>query len=475
MIPQATEEAIKAAADIHDVVGRFVDLKKSGSRYLGLCPFHSEKTGSFYVTPSLNICKCFGCGKGGDPIWFVMAYKKKTYPEALEFLAGLYNIPIDAAGNKPKADFAPPPRPTPPPPPPMSIFPKEKMLATLKGYDRNHFAQFLKDRFGAAIASDLIGRYFVGTSKHFSGANVFWQVDALGRVRGGKIMVYHADTGKRDREKLPNGRDKTTWTHTAAKMEGFVLSQCFFGEHLLAKRPNAPVCVVESEKTAILASAYLPQNIWLASGGKDGLGLNKCAVLKGRSVTLWPDASLPDKDGKTAFQLWSDKAAELQKAGYSFSVSNLIERLATSDERAAGFDLADYLLRFDPAAFQSVEVPQAAPQCPTANEVEPDAPKPAQIIEYFTCRTTGKRLEHLMTDDGGYPAIIDETLPPAPSLLQQAAKRLASHGWEAGRVQAITDDSERGWQAARERATLLASWTDFKAGKGPNPYTSHAN
>ncbi len=469
MIPDSTVQTIKDTADIRDVVGRFVDLKKSGSGYVGLCPFHDERTPSFNVSPAKNIFKCFGCGASGDAVSFLMEYKKLTYPEALEYLAQLYNISIDNSGSKPKKDLTAPPRPAPPPPPPPSYFPKEKMLATLRAYDKNNFTQFLKDRFGAAIASGLIGAYFVGTAEKWTGANVFWQIDSNGRVRSGKVMVYNPETGKRNRDINP------TWAHTAANLKDFVLSQCFFGEHLLAKRPTAPVGIVESEKTAILASAYLPENIWLASGGKDGLGLNKCAVLKGRSVTLWPDAGLPDANGNTAFQLWSEKAAELKKAGYSVTVSNLIERLATSDERAAGFDLADYLLRFDLAAFQALEVPQDAPQCPTANEVEPDAPKPAQIIEYFTCRTTGKHLEHVMTDEVGYPAMIDEPLPPAPSRLQQAATLLASHGWEAGRVQAITDDSERGWQAARERATLLASWTDFKAGKGPNPYTSHAN
>jgi hypothetical protein len=316
------------------------------------------------------------------------------------------------------------------------------MLASLKFYERNHFAQFLKERFGSAIASELIGTYFVGTSKHFPGGNIFWQVDAQGRVRGGKIMVYNPETGKRIRDKMP------TWTHKAAKMDGFILGQCFYGEHLLNKRPTAPVCIVESEKTAKIASAYLPENIWLASGGKDGLGLNKCAALKGRRVTLWPDASLPDKDGKTAFQLWSDKAAELQKAGYSVTVSNLIERLATPDERANGYDLADYLLRFDLAAFQAVEVPQAAPPSPTVHEVEPG-------------------------DAQGYPASWDEPTPPQPSRLQVAAAMLASIGRPPGRIQ--PDDSEADWKAARERAALLANWNDYKAGLGLNPYQSLNN
>jgi hypothetical protein len=440
MIPQATEEAIKAAAKIYDVVSDAVTLKRSGSGYVGLCPFHDERTPSFNLSPAKNIFKCFGCGESGDAVSFVMKHLNKSYPEALEYLAGLYNINIDNSGSKPKKDFKVPPRPAPPPPPPPTYFPKSSMVASLKAYDKNNFTQFLKDRFGADVASELIGRYFVGTSKYWPGANVFWLIDALGRVRSGKIMVYNPETGKRIRDKMP------TWSHTAAKLKDFVLGQCFHGEHLLSKRPTTPVGIVESEKTAILASAYLPENIWLASGGKDGLGLSKCAVLKGRSVTLWPDASLPDKDGKTAFQLWSDKAAELQKAGYSVGVSNLIERLATDDERANGYDLADYLLRFDLGAFQSAEVPQAAPPSPTANEV-------AQ----------------------GYPASWDEPTPPQPSRMQIAATLLASHGWQAGRVQAYTAQDEQDRPRQRANAQLLADWNDFKAGIGANPYQSQFN
>lgn len=80
MIPEHTAQAIKEAAQIADVVGRFVDLKRAGSRYAGLCPFHNERTPSFYVTPSLNICKCFGCGEGGDATAFLMKHQGLTYP-----------------------------------------------------------------------------------------------------------------------------------------------------------------------------------------------------------------------------------------------------------------------------------------------------------------------------------------------------------------------------------------------------------
>ena len=94
MIDRLTVERIKEAANIVDVVSEFVTLKKSGANYKGLCPFHNEKTPSFIVTPSRNTCHCFGCGKGGNPVNFIMEHEQMTYPEALRWLANKYHIEI---------------------------------------------------------------------------------------------------------------------------------------------------------------------------------------------------------------------------------------------------------------------------------------------------------------------------------------------------------------------------------------------
>ena len=94
MIDRATVEKITEAANIVDVVSEFVTLRKSGSSYKGLCPFHDDTTPSFYVSPSRNICKCFACGKGGTPVSFLMEHEQMTYPEALRWLARKYNIEI---------------------------------------------------------------------------------------------------------------------------------------------------------------------------------------------------------------------------------------------------------------------------------------------------------------------------------------------------------------------------------------------
>ena len=95
MISQNTIQQILGRIDIVDVVGEFVKLKKRGASYLGLCPFHNEKTPSFTVSPSKEIYKCFGCGKSGNSISFIMEHEKYSYVDALKWLAKKYNIEIE--------------------------------------------------------------------------------------------------------------------------------------------------------------------------------------------------------------------------------------------------------------------------------------------------------------------------------------------------------------------------------------------
>ena len=95
MISQQTIQQITSRIDIIDVVGEFVKLKKRGTNYLGLCPFHGEKSPSFTVSPAKEIYKCFGCGRSGNTITFLMEHEKQTYVEALRWLANRYNVEIE--------------------------------------------------------------------------------------------------------------------------------------------------------------------------------------------------------------------------------------------------------------------------------------------------------------------------------------------------------------------------------------------
>lgn len=95
MIDQSTIQKIFDAADIFQVVSDFVSLKKRGVNYVGCCPFHNEKTGSFTVSPAKGIYKCFGCGKGGNAVNFIMEHEQLSYVEALRWLATKYSIHIE--------------------------------------------------------------------------------------------------------------------------------------------------------------------------------------------------------------------------------------------------------------------------------------------------------------------------------------------------------------------------------------------
>ena len=421
MIPQHTEQRIKDAAQIYDVVVQFVTLKKKGPRYVGLCPFHEERTPSFYVTPSKGICKCFGCGKGGDVFAFLKEYKRLDYPDALRYLAAMYNIETGEATGRPAGYSAPPPiapRPPAPPPAPPSLIPKSDFRRSLKAYDANNFTAFLKNRFGTQTAADLIGRYFIGTATNR--CVMFWYIDSRGNVRTGKRMQYDPATGKRT--ELENGND-AEYIHKRKRFgDGFNYVGCWYGEHLLPKRPGAPVAIVESEKTAILASLYLPDYVWLAVGGISGLPSNpeRWEALTGRRIVLFPDCDPPAKDGKTPFQRWSQSAEAIRKMGYNIAVSDLLERTATDAIRAQKYDLADYLLKYDPADFQR------------AQEARTPAPQPAQAANAATAEpiTTAQPT----ADTGQMEA-------PAALSAQEAADLMTGYGYEANIPDAAPDDS----------------------------------
>jgi DNA primase len=102
MIDRLTIDRIFNSVDIVDIVGDYVSLKRRGANYLGLCPFHNEKTPSFTVSPSKGIYKCFGCGKGGNSVNFIMDQEGLSYPETLKFLAKRYNIEVEEKESSPE-------------------------------------------------------------------------------------------------------------------------------------------------------------------------------------------------------------------------------------------------------------------------------------------------------------------------------------------------------------------------------------
>ncbi|MDO9256954.1 MAG: DUF6371 domain-containing protein [Bacteroidales bacterium] len=225
---------------------------------------------------------------------------------------------------------------------PLSFIPQSIFQSSHSNYKSNLFITFLKSIFDPTTVTQLINTYFIGTSKNWPGSTVFWQIDCQGNIRDGKIMLYDPTTGRRIKQPY----NHITWAHSALKLKEYNLHQCFFGEHLLKLHPELPVSIVESEKTAIIASVYFPQFIWLATGGKHGCKWTSSqvlTVLKGRHITLWPDIK--------AYDDWKLKAGELSKSGLQVTISNLLEQVATTSEREAGLDIADFLIRFKPEQF----------------------------------------------------------------------------------------------------------------------------
>ena len=220
---------------------------------------------------------------------------------------------------------------------PTSFIAAETVSQTLHGYEKNNLFLFLRSKFGAEDALRLMRHYRVGTSKHWPGSCVFWQTDIDSNVRTGKVMLYNADTGKRVKEPF----NHVTWVHSLLRLPDFNLRQCFFGEHLLPMNRGKPIAIVESEKTALVATYYLPEYVWLATGGKNGcFNADALRVLKGRQVILYPDIGATDQ--------WQQKLSLLRNHGIEASIFNFLEEVATDNERTAGLDIADYLLQIEP-------------------------------------------------------------------------------------------------------------------------------
>lgn len=201
---------------------------------------------------------------------------------------------------------------------------------------KSNFIRFLFDHFSDEQIRNVAENYALGATK--SKEVIFWQIDTVGKVRTGKIMQYNPETGKR----IKHESGAIDWVHnklkkTGALPEDFNLHQCFFGEHLLIIYPDKPVAIVESEKSAIIASCIVPDMIWLAAGNINGLSVEKCQVLKSRDVMLYPDLG--------AFEKWSLKAVEIQKQNVcKISISTLLEDEATNSDRANGLDIADFII-----------------------------------------------------------------------------------------------------------------------------------
>jgi hypothetical protein len=213
---------------------------------------------------------------------------------------------------------------------PPSAIEEKYVKQSLKEYDINSFYLFLSHLFSASQINEVFALYKVGTSKKWNGATVFWQISIDHQVRTAKVIKYDPITGKRIKQPIP----LMTWAHKLLKLKDFNLKQVLFGEHLLNQFPLKTVCIVESEKTAIIMAIKHQKYLWLATGGKSELKADKLNVLIGRNVVVFPDTDFHND--------WLEKSESIYKQiNLNLVVSSFLLNCTIAIDQKKGYDLAD--------------------------------------------------------------------------------------------------------------------------------------
>lgn len=290
---------------------------------------------------------CPKCGKKQCFVKYIDSQGEITFPDYVgrcdhEQSCQYHYTPSDYFHDNPmvvdynKDNFIEADKPKPNLLPPTSFVDNELMKRTLTNYGMNPLYIYLSGMLGKDETSRIFQLYHVGTSKKWGGSTVYWQIDWQGNVRTGKIMLYDAETGHRTKEP----RSYVSWVHTELNLPNYNLKQCLFGEHLLSENPTKPVAIVESEKSALVATHYMPEFIWLATGGMHGcFKPDVISILKGRPVMLCPDLG--------AKEVWQTKMPLLTSVCSKVVLSDSLEQCATDEQRKKGLDIADFLLMKD--------------------------------------------------------------------------------------------------------------------------------
>lgn len=348
MILENSIQAVKETSAV-DVIGHYVDLKKRGANYIAHCPFHEERTPSFHVNPSRNAFKCFGCGKGGDAIAFVMEYESKTFIEAVELIAGISNIQLDVekrtiSTKRTKVKNKRQPIE-------FDVIPQSEVNKIVdQGIEFNFLTDKLQDIFGKEVVLFVLKQYSISTKGNWL---TFPQIDSKGNWRTGKAIKYK-NNGHRDDSFNP------LWLHNLLIQKGLLkapykLKQCFTGEHLINQSFFKPIAIVEGQSTMLFMACisvaatmyniptleYFNQFTWICTGGSDGIGWKSefvTNVLKGRKTILFPDAGF--------YTQWNEDAEIMQDLGIDVCVSDFIEKKHKQGILNHNEDLRDYLMKY---------------------------------------------------------------------------------------------------------------------------------
>ena len=347
MIDKETIERVKESADIVDVISDFYQLTRRGSEYECHCPFHEDRhLGNFKISPKKNFAKCFACGWQGGSVDFLMEHERLSFADAIRWLGKKYGIEVEGSEQF-NVPFAQARKPA--PQLPMLELPMQMVTHSERQLGQCTLVEWLREgiRWSSAQRSQLeqaIKDYHLGASRQ--GHAMFWQIDDKQRVRTGKMMLYKSN-GHRDKE-APHNFD---WVHSMLyRMDGewsankADMKTCLFGLHLLDKykEDNAPqdVCIVESEKTAIImAAAYGNNNmhVWMASGGLGNITREKLEPImqRRRHIILYPD-----RDG---VEEWRKRAIALNYPFVSVEAQYVMENWIPADGPKA--DIADIVVR----------------------------------------------------------------------------------------------------------------------------------
>lgn len=379
MIDKLTEQKILDTANVEDVLRNYgVDLIRSGKDYTCHSPFRDDRhTGSFKVSPSRNIVSDFASNENWNAKELVAMFEygrcddltvKEHYPDILKILAAMYRIYVDDSPPPTQRQFVP----RPPAPPLQLQMWHSDIIKPFRAYnEQNPLIVYLRqlplrevdrERLMKGIKNYLVSTYPQTEDKQrkkYGGWSIWWYVDHLGYVRTGKMMKYKTD-GHRDKDAKPN----FTWTHSLmakwkTDRDGNEYEDprgtwdnhthetrlCLFGQHLLDFFPNAVIRLVESEKTALICSAFtdMAQVIWMATGGLSNMKDDRLLPLleKGRTIELFPD--LDGYDEWTA-HIKKYKTLSPYIDNGMLRVSEMVKKLWTEADGPKA-DIADIMIR----------------------------------------------------------------------------------------------------------------------------------
>ena len=292
MISQSTIQQILSRIDIIEIVGGFIKLKKRGANYLGLCPFHNEKTPSFTVSPSKEIYKCFGCGKSGNTISFLMEHEKYSYTDALKWLAAKYNVEIEATYASPEA---------------LQQRQTSDSLFIINGFAQKYFTQQLTEtEEGQSIAlsylkergfrEDIIQKFQLGYSPSQKDA---FSKEAVQQQFNPELLLKTGLVTERQGILLDNYRERIIFPihNQTGKIIGF-------GARIIGKKEHAPKYINTPEndiyiKSRILYGSYFARQAidkndecLLVEGYTDVIALHQAGiehVVASGGTSLTPD------------------------------------------------------------------------------------------------------------------------------------------------------------------------------------------